>query len=106
MEDSQDTRKLWTMLLFAAWCGAFIMSFVAFSMTEPTGDGFVRGMNRVGRLLGWQGVAGVLAVLTWGVGRRLEPGSGARKLAAFPVLVAVVLVLALVGLLIWARFSG
>ena len=93
-------------VLFAAWFIAFGYSFVAFIMTEATGSGFTRGSNRVLQFLGWQGVAGVLSVAIFGVSRHWQRGSGVRVLGVAPLGLALCLVIAIFGVIAWARLAG
>ena len=80
MDPVSDARRLWVVILFALWALAFGYAFVAFWITPPEGDGFTRGSNRVLSYLGWQGIAGMIAVAVWGVGRGWPKGRGARSL--------------------------
>lgn len=52
--------------LAVTWAASFAASFVHAAMTAPTGDGFTRGLNRVGIWLGWQVVALVVAIVVAG----------------------------------------
>jgi len=101
---SDDARRLWVMFLLALWAMAFAGAFAAWWLTPPSGDGFTRGMNRITIFLGWQGIAGMLALATWGVGRGFPKGSPARRLSRWPLALALVLVAGLVALILWARF--
>ncbi|MEL6642932.1 MAG: hypothetical protein AAFQ79_03285 [Pseudomonadota bacterium] len=105
MERNGDGRVLVLMFLFALWLLAFGYSFVAYTTTEATGDGFVRGVNRVGAFFGWQGVAGLLAIAIWGVGRRWPKGSPVRRMSLIPIGLALLLVAGVVGVIVWARFQ-
>ena len=46
-----------------AWLVIFAGSFFWVRLITPTGDGFTRGMNRITALMGWQALAGVLAII-------------------------------------------
>ena len=62
--------------LLLLWAGLFGWSFVDFSTTEATGDGFTRGSNRLLAFLQWQFVAGIVeghAVLGHGATPKLRP---------------------------------
>jgi len=106
MDDEHNQTRLFLLVaVWALWLGAVIYS-VVFLLTEPaTGDGFTRGMNRITGFLGWQGVAGTLAVGVWGVGRGFAKGSGARRISAVPLWLALALVLSIVALVVWLRFN-
>ncbi len=102
---SDDARRLWLMILLALWLMTFAGSFAAWWLTPTTGDGFVRGMNRVTTFLGWQGIAGMLALGIWGMGRGFPAASPARRLSRWPLGLAGLLVAGLAGLVLWARFG-
>lgn len=100
-----DGRRLWVVILFALWFLAFGYAFVAFWITPPEGDGFTRGSNRVLSFLGWQGIAGMIAVALWGVGRGWPKGAPARRMTAVPLALALLLVAGIIGVIAWARFG-
>jgi len=62
-------RRAWAWAVFAIWLVLFAGAFAAFALTPPTGDGFVRGMNRVGAFLGWQLAATVAAAVSFALVR-------------------------------------
>lgn len=103
MTDPGGGKPIVLMVLYAAWVLAFGYSFAAFALAEPTGDGFVRGMNRVAALFGWQGIAGVLAIAIWGVGRQWPKGSPARRISLVPIGLALAQVAGVIGLIVWAQ---
>ena len=104
---AEPQRPLWLLaILLAAWALAFAWSGSAGLTTQPNGDGFARGLNRVGVFLGWQGVAGLIALAAFAVGRGWPKGSGIRRVSAVPFWFAIVLVAALLALVAWARFQG
>ncbi|MEL6518752.1 MAG: hypothetical protein AAFQ39_13620 [Pseudomonadota bacterium] len=74
MAQDNDTRMLLLIGLGALWVLAYGYSFSVFALTEPAGDGFVRGMNRVRAFFGWQGVAGMLADCDLGFGAAVAQG--------------------------------
>ena len=88
--------------LFALWAMAFLYSFVAFLAADPEGSGFTRGANRIASFLGWQGVAGLLALCVFGVARNWPPGTSVRRLALVPLGLAGVLGAALLLVVAWA----
>ena len=93
---------VWT--LSAAWLALFIAGFVAFQLTEPTGDSFTRGMNRMGAFLGYQATAALVALVSWAVlGSLPEPLNGWRRAVAMtPPVVSGALFLALILLFVAA----
>ncbi|GAB5468176.1 MAG: hypothetical protein Kilf2KO_12060 [Rhodospirillales bacterium] len=75
------------------WCLFFAWSFVDYAITEPTGSGFVRGINRLAGFLGWQ-VAAFLVALAAFAAARLQPqglSRGVRRLANLPFYVTAAL---------------
>lgn len=65
-----DTRlRRWIYGLAALWVLLTFLSFERFSATAPTGDSFVRGLNRIGVWLRWQlgalSVGGTAGLLAW-----------------------------------------
>ncbi|WP_425416976.1 hypothetical protein [Oricola indica] len=100
-----DQRKnSTTIVLLAVWAGLFIWSFIQFSITEPTGDSFTRGLNRVTGFLGWQLAAGLVAVPVFFLGRGHPRGSGLRWASRLPAAAALALVLAIVGFIVWGNY--
>lgn len=97
MSAPADGLRLVLTVLFAAWVLAFFYAFVAYTTASHEGPGFPDGLNKPAVFLGWQGVAGVLAVAVFGVSRRWPRGSAVRKLGAVPLAIALALVLVVVG---------
>lgn len=91
--------------LLAIWAALFAGAFIAFALTDPTGDGFVRGINRVTAFLGWQLAAGALAILIWMQRKHFPTGTLGRWLARVPAGLFSFLVFLLVALVLFARFS-
>jgi hypothetical protein len=81
------------------WSAAFILSFVDFRLTEASGDGFLSGMNKLGKFAIWQGVAAVIAAGVWVIGLRFEKRTSQRGVSRIPGIIAIALVAA-VGLFI------
>ena len=106
MSAPNDSRRLLLTGLLALWLIAFVYAFVAFATTTPTGDGFVRGANRVMSYLGWQGIAGVVAIATFAIGRDWPKGSAVRTMSAIPLVIALLHILAIFGVILWARAAG
>ena len=103
MNDPSDGQRLLLTALFAAWVIAFCYAFYAYATTIPGGGGFVRGMNRVTAYLGWQGIAGMISIALFAVGRGWPKGSAVRRMAVVPFAVALLHVLAILGIILWAR---
>jgi hypothetical protein len=100
-----DTKRLILTVLLAAWVMAFAYAFVHFATVLPTGDGFHRGANRITGYLGWQGIAGLVALAVFAVGRGWPKGSGVRRLTWVPLALALAHVAAIVAVIIWAGFG-
>jgi len=79
--------------LFLLWLLLFAWSFADFAMRPPTGDGFVRGINRLESFLAWQVGALLVAGLAFIAGRMQPTGLGrwARRLSLLPLLVTAAL---------------
>ena len=92
--------------LLLLWAGLFGWSFVDFSTTEATGDGFTRGSNRIVAFLQWQFVAGIVAVPVYMVGRNEVGGTALRWASRAPLALATALLAAIVGLLLWVKATG
>ena len=99
-----DGRRLLLMALYAAWVFVFAYAFVAYARAPYEGAGFADGLNKPAVYLGWQGVAGMLALGVFGVGLGWPKGSGVRRLASVPLLLAVLHIVAVVGVTIWAGY--
>lgn len=72
------------------WLACFVASFIMTASTPPTGESFVRGMNRMNILLGWQLAAFVVAV-TGGIftfGRRDRISRGLKWIGFTPLIVS------------------
>jgi len=93
-------------VLLGIWALAYGGSFVSFIITDPSGDGFTRGLNRLTTFLGWQFAAGILAVIIWSLGKHFGAGSKGRWLCRTPILLALGLVLFVVGIITFAAMKG
>lgn len=93
-------------VLLAVWVGFYVWSFIGFSMTEPTGDGFTRGMNRISTFMLWQFAAGIVAVPVYMVGRSQARGAAMRWASRLPLALAIALIVAIAALIAWARLMS
>jgi len=93
---SDNTRFLLT-VLFAAWVLALVYSIVTY-MTTAGDSG---GLGRVSTFLGWQGVAGVMALAIFAKGRSWPAKSSIRSLSRVPLGLAVIMA----AVVIWAGLS-
>lgn len=105
MSAPTDSQRLLLTALFAAWVFAVGYAFFSFATTNPSGDGFTRGMNRVTAYLGWQGAAGMISFALFAVGRGWPKGSAVRRMSVFPLAIAFLHVAAILGVVLWARTS-
>lgn len=94
-------------LFFFLWLACFVLSFSLPFLMEAKGDGFTRGLNRVGALLGWQLGATVFALLGFitGIGK-LKEHRGMAWLSRGPAVVQATLICALLALILYMRFAS
>ena len=94
------------LILSVLWASVYVISIIVLQTTEPTGDGFTRGLNRLTAFLGWQVFAAVIAVGVWIAGNSLPKGSQARLFSRVPAALATVLILVITGVIIFAGYGG
>ena len=90
----------------SVWLLCFIVSFIMFAITTPTGDSFVRGLNRFMILLGWQFVA-FLAAVTGGIltfSRRQHISQGLKWIGYTPLMVSGLCAAGVVVLVMFMQF--
>lgn len=87
----RTTRRTLLWSLFALWLLTYAWSFVAFQTTEPTGDSFTRGLNRISTFLGWQVSAAIIGVPVWMLGRMYGKASVASWFTRLPLVLACLL---------------
>ncbi len=100
----KNTGRFFWFAIFL-WAIAFAGSFISFQLTDPSGDSFTRGLNRVGTFLGWQLAAGVGGLVIWVGYRRRNLGAAARWAARIPPLMFLLLVSGLVALFVYGSMS-
>lgn len=89
------------LLIFAAlWLLCYLRSVSILIWTEPTGDGFTRGLNRIAGFLGWQFAAGAMAIVIYVMGRQFPKG-GRRWLSRVPLIFAALPFAFVVAVLAW-----
>ena len=98
-----NKRTIW--ILFWIWLAVYAGSFVSCAVTEPTGDSFLRGVNRLGVFFGWQVLATLLAFAVWFCASQFPKGSGARWLMRLPGALAAALFALIVGVVLFARYG-
>lgn len=101
-----DAKRLVLLGLLTLWAVTWGLSFYALATTEPTGDGFLRGTNRMSAFLGWQLAAALPAFGAWGLGRDWPKGSSVRQLSGVPLQLALGLAAVIGGLILWAVLAG
>lgn len=101
-----DAKRLVLLGLLTLWAVAWGLSFYAFATTEPAGDGFLRGANRMSAFLGWQMAAALPAFGAWAVGRDWPKGNGVRQVSRVPLQLALGLAAVFGGLILWAVLAG
>ncbi len=92
-------------ILLCVWVLVYGGSFVLFIMTEPAGDGFTKGLNRLTTFMGWQFAAGILAIIIWSMGKFFVAGSLGRWLCRLPIALAFALVLFVGGISLYAAIG-
>lgn len=90
-----DGIRLLLTVLFAAWLAAFVFAFVAHGLTVAASE------EARAAFLGWQGIAGILAVAVFGVSRNWPRSAPVRRLALAPILLAGLIVLGIIGTSLW-----
>lgn len=90
-------------ILTALWVAAYAGSVIALQTTDPTGDGMTRGLNRLTAFLGWQVVAGFVAIGVWIAGNSFPKGSQSRLFSRVPTALSVVLIAVISGVIIFAN---
>lgn len=95
LESVSDGRLFLLMAVYAAWVIVFVYSFVAFARAPIEGAGFPDGLSRAAVYFGWQGLAGTLAIAVFGIGTGWPKGSAVRRLAALPLVPALLHLLAI-----------
>lgn len=97
-----DGRRFLLMAVYAAWVMVFVYAFVAYDRAPYEGAGFPDGLNKPAVYLGWQGVAGMLAIAVFGIGLGWPKRTAVRGLTAVPLIVALLHLLAIGGVAFWA----
>ncbi|MEO1193095.1 MAG: hypothetical protein AAFY02_15135 [Pseudomonadota bacterium] len=87
-------RTTWLIIgLFGLWIFLFGWSFVDFTLREPSGSGFVRGVNRLGGFLAWQVGAFLVGAGLFAVSYLQPSGlrTGIRRLTRLPLYLSALL---------------
>lgn len=89
-------------IFFGLWLLCFALSLSLPFLMEAKGDGFTRGLNRLGTLIGWQFGATVFALLGFFAG--IGQVSGRRAFAWLsrgPVILQAVLIAAVISMIVY-----
>jgi len=80
-------------ILLVVWIALMATSFAVYMTTEPTGDSFQRGLNRLRLFFTWQGAALLAAMISVMAVRGLAADAGRAVKAAgyLPIVVSGVL---------------
>jgi hypothetical protein len=87
-------RRAGVAVLLALWLAAFVAALAVRFVVEPTGDGFTRGLNRLGWTVGFQTLALILALWAFSAARLLPRGETLRRWSWGPLILAALFVLA------------
>jgi hypothetical protein len=93
---SSGTIRSWVIGILLTWVAVFAASFIVPMFIAPTGELYMRGLNRLSYWFWLQVAAFVLAVAVWALAqsRRRDISRRLMWLSRVPVLVAAVEVLA------------
>ena len=93
-------------VILIAWVVVFILAFVAPRFIAATGDGFTRGLNRVGAFLMWQLGAFCLSiflvVIAWS---KMQSSKGLKWAFSIPLMIHLLLVVFVIGVIVVANFK-
>lgn len=100
-----DGARLLLTVLLAAWVMAYAYSVFEISATGDITKLLDLDLQHQPSLyfLGWQGIAGIIAVGIYGVSRLWPRGAAARQIGNVPLLLAIVLVAALSAVLVFGQ---
>ena len=96
-----DSRRLLLRVMCSLWVFVFVYALVTILGAVPLAGGFPEGVDRVMVYLGWQGIAGMLAVAVFGIGRGWPRGSSVRGMTTVPLAIASVHVVAVGVFMLW-----
>ena len=102
MKGPGDTARLLLTVLLALWVFAYGYSLFELSALAASGRTLGDGLDLGSSLhfLGWQGIAGVIAVGVFGVSRLWPRGAAARQLGNLPLALAFLLVAVIAALIL------
>ena len=91
--------------LLLVWAATYAGSFWHLLFTDPTDDGFTRGLNRVMGFMAWQVVAMLVGTVIWIVSLRPLRPPMVRWLLRLPALLGLGLVLLIAGTMVYSRLA-
>ena len=97
-----DGRRLLLHVLFSAWVFVFGYAFVAPFRAGGDPTLVSAGLDRSAVYLGWQAIAGMVAIAVFGLGRSWPRGSSVRRLTVLPLIIAVLHVAVIGGMMLWS----
>ncbi len=102
MKGPGDEVRLLLTVLLAGWVLAYGYSLVELRRLGPTDELIANGFAFTPAMsfLGWQGIAGLLALAIYGVSRLWPNGSATRQICGLPLLLAFLLILGIAALLV------
>jgi hypothetical protein len=102
--------RLLIVVFFLVWAALVARGFIVYFETAPTGDGFVRGLNRAGLFFAWQGAALLAAAVGWIAGLRSKARGLMGWLGRIPIILSggafVILIAILVVIVANERLAG
>lgn len=103
-----DGARLLLTVLLAGWALAYAYSVLEAATVWNAAAPFDLSLRDrpVLHFLGWQGVAGVLAVAVYGVSRLWPRGAAARQIGSLPLLLALLLIAGIAALVVLGAPAG
>lgn len=95
-------------ILFLVWVGLALLSLLIPVFIEPTGDGFVRGLNQMVPFFSFQAAAFLLSILiafaTFRAGKQIS--TGVRILGYVPFAFGILVIIMIVAVVFFASASN
>ncbi|MCF6306024.1 MAG: hypothetical protein L3J33_11720 [Rhodobacteraceae bacterium] len=91
-------------IFVALWTISLAWSFLYLQLTDPTGSGFLRGMNRLTGFVQWHTIALILSFVCWRMGIKLNKSNKWRKIGLVPVIIEALFIAAIIGISLWVVF--
>lgn len=94
-----DGVRLLLTVLCAGWLASFVFSFVAHGVAFDADDAARTAF------LGWQAIAGLLAVAIFGVSRNWPQQASVRRIALVPLALSLLIVAGLTATYLWINIG-